>query len=64
MLIIPAFQEAVEASTGNIVKLCLKKIKQARHWWLMSIILDIQKAKIRRIMVRSQLEQIVQEALS
>jgi hypothetical protein len=38
MLIIPAFQEAVEASTGNIVKLCLKKIKQARHWWLMSII--------------------------
>jgi hypothetical protein len=42
----------------------LQNLTEARHWWLMSIILDIQKAKIRRIMVRSQLEQIVQEALS
>jgi hypothetical protein len=34
--------------------LLYKKKKKARHWWLTSVILAIQEAEIRRIMVRSQ----------
>jgi hypothetical protein len=33
-------------------------------WWLKLVILSIQKAKIRRIMVRSQPGQIVHKTLS
>jgi hypothetical protein len=33
-------------------------------WWLMSIILAIQEAEIRRITVQTQLRQIVGESLS
>jgi hypothetical protein len=36
----------------------------AKHGWLSPIILATQKAEIRKIMVQSQLQQIVQETLS
>jgi hypothetical protein len=41
-----------------------KEGKQAGCWWLMPVILATQKAKIRRIEVRSQPRQIVLETLS
>jgi hypothetical protein len=36
----------------------------ARHLWLMTVILATQEAEIRRIMVQSQLSQIVYETQS
>jgi hypothetical protein len=36
----------------------------ARGWWLMSVILAIQEAEIRKIMVQSQHRQILHETLS
>jgi hypothetical protein len=36
----------------------------ARHWWLTPVILAIQEAEIRRIMVQSQPRKIVHETLS
>jgi hypothetical protein len=41
-------------------KQALKKAL-AWHWWLTPVILVTQEAEIRRIVVQSQLEQIVQE---
>jgi hypothetical protein len=41
-----------------------KKKNQAGCWWLIPVILAIQKAEIRRIMVQSQPRQIVLETLS
>jgi hypothetical protein len=41
-----------------------KMTKNARHQWLMPILLAIQEAEIRRITVRSQPGQIVPETLS
>jgi hypothetical protein len=35
-------------------KMLLKKEKQTRHWWLMSVVLAIQEAEIRRMEVQSQ----------
>jgi hypothetical protein len=48
------------------VRLCLKKQnkqKLAGCWWLLPVILATQEAKIRRIVVRSQPQQIVFETL-
>jgi hypothetical protein len=42
----------------------LKKLKIARHWWLMPVILAIQEAEIRRIVFRSQPRQIIRKTLS
>jgi hypothetical protein len=42
----------------------LKKLNVIGHWWLMPVILAIQEAEIRRIVVRSQPRQIVCETLS
>jgi hypothetical protein len=42
----------------------VKKYALARHWWLIPVILATQEAEIRRILVQSQLWQIVQETLS
>jgi hypothetical protein len=39
-------------------------LARARHWWLTPVILATQEAEIRRIEVRSQPRQIVQEILS
>jgi hypothetical protein len=44
--------------------MALEKLLRARHWWLKPIILAIQEAEIRRIMVQSQPRQIVPETLS
>jgi hypothetical protein len=41
-----------------------KNLSTVRPWWLMSVILATQEAEIRRIMVRSQPWQIVNETLS
>jgi hypothetical protein len=41
-----------------------KRKSQARHQWLMSVILATQEAEIRMIEVRSQPRQIVSETLS
>jgi hypothetical protein len=40
------------------------KIMDTGHLWLIPVILTTKEAKIRRIMVRSQLGQIVHETLS
>jgi hypothetical protein len=37
----------------------LKMFKEARHWWLTSVILATKEAEIRRIAVQSQARQIV-----
>jgi hypothetical protein len=47
----------------NIAKIS-PKFKVAGHWWLVSVILAIQEAEIRRIVVQSQTRQIVRETLS
>jgi hypothetical protein len=49
---------------GYIGRNCLKKVQIARCWWLTPVLLPTQEAEIRRITVRSQPGQIVQEALS
>jgi hypothetical protein len=41
-----------------------KEKNGTRHWWLMSVILAMQEAGIRRISVQSQPRQIVSETLS
>jgi hypothetical protein len=38
-----------------------KNLTPIRHWWLTPVILAIQKAEIRKIMVQSQPRQIVHE---
>jgi hypothetical protein len=43
---------------NNVIKI-LKMNKYARCCWFMPIILATQEAEIRRVTVRSQLEQIV-----
>jgi hypothetical protein len=43
---------------------CKKGTEQTRHWWLTPVILATHEAEIRRITVRSQLEQIVHKTLS
>jgi hypothetical protein len=53
-----------EASLGYRMRPCLKKLTIAGHLWLTSIILATQEAEIRRVVVRSQPKQIVQETLS
>jgi hypothetical protein len=40
------------------------KKSEARCWWLMPVILSIQEAEIRRILVQSQSREIVLETLS
>jgi hypothetical protein len=42
----------------------LQRIVQAGHWWLTPIILATQEAEISRIVVQSQLRQIVPQTLS
>jgi hypothetical protein len=41
-----------------------KRESLARHWWLTPVILATQEAEISRIVVQSQLGQIVHETLS
>jgi hypothetical protein len=41
-----------------------KNSQRTGHWWLTPIILAIQEAKIRKIMVQRQPGQIVREILS
>jgi hypothetical protein len=52
-----------KTSTGGKAVLFLPK-SGVESWWLTSVILAIQEAEIRRIAVRSQPVQIVQETLS
>jgi hypothetical protein len=48
----------------NIKLTIYRSYIQARCWWLTPIILAIQEAEIRRIVVQSQPRQIVGETLS
>jgi hypothetical protein len=42
----------------------MQNARAARSWLLMPVILVIQEAEIRRIVIQSQLRQIVHESLS
>jgi hypothetical protein len=48
------FKKIMMTGVENLVNFIVKKLYLTRHQWLTSVILDTQKAEIKRISVQSQ----------